>query len=75
LVGKLGWRSKEFWTAVEGNVVTWDMKRLVLVDGTGTEVHRVLVGKPEGRRLLGRPRHRWEDNIRMDIQEDGVGSE
>ena len=32
-------------------------------------VYRVLVGKPEGRRPLGRPRHRWMDNIRMDLQE------
>ena len=31
--------------------------------------YRVLMGKPEGRRPLGRPRHRWEDNIKMDIQE------
>jgi hypothetical protein len=31
-------------------------------------VHRVLVGKPEGKRPLGRPRHRWEDNIKMDLQ-------
>jgi hypothetical protein len=36
-------------------------------------VHRVLVGKPEGKRPLGRPRHRWEDNINMDLQEVGVG--
>ena len=36
-------------------------------------VYRVLVGKPEGRRLLGRPRHRWVDNIRMDLQEMDVG--
>jgi hypothetical protein len=35
--------------------------------------HRLLVGKPEGRRPLGRPRHRWEDNIKMDFQEVGVG--
>jgi hypothetical protein len=32
-------------------------------------VYRVLVGKPEGRRPLGRPRRRWEDNIKMDLQE------
>ena len=32
-------------------------------------VHRVLVGKPEGQRPLGRPRRRWEDNIKMDLQE------
>jgi hypothetical protein len=35
-------------------------------------VHRVLVGKPEGKRPLGRPRRRWEDNIKMDV-EDGEG--
>ena len=34
-------------------------------------VHRVLVGKPEGKRPLGRPRHRWEDNIKIDLQEVG----
>ena len=36
-------------------------------------VYRVLVGKPEGRRPLGRPRRRWVDNIRMDLQEMGCG--
>jgi hypothetical protein len=36
-------------------------------------VHRVLVGKPEGRRPLGRPRCRCEDNIKMDLQEFGEG--
>jgi hypothetical protein len=37
------------------------------------DVHRVLVGKPEGKRTLGRPRRRWEDNIRMDVQDVGGG--
>jgi len=41
--------------------------------GEGRGVHRVLVGKPEGKRLLGRPRRRWEDNIKMDLQEVGRG--
>jgi hypothetical protein len=36
-------------------------------------VYRVLVGKSEEKRPLGRPRHRWEDNIRMDLQEVGCG--
>ena len=36
-------------------------------------VHRVLVGKPEGKKPLGRPRRRWEDNIKMDLQEVGEG--
>jgi len=42
--------------------------------GEGRGVHRVLVGKPEGKRQLGRPRRRWEDNIKMDLREvGGVG--
>jgi len=36
-------------------------------------MYRVLVGKPEGKRLLGRPRHKWEDNIKMDLKEVGCG--
>jgi hypothetical protein len=36
-------------------------------------VHRVLVGRPEGRRPVGRPRCRWEDNIKRDLQEFGGG--
>jgi len=36
-------------------------------------VYRVLVGKPEGKRPLGRPRRRWEDNIKIDLQEVGCG--
>jgi hypothetical protein len=36
-------------------------------------VHRVLVGKPEGKRPLGRPRRRWEDNIKMRVQQVGGG--
>jgi len=39
--------------------------------GEEREVYRVLVGKPEGRRAVGRPRRRWVDNIRMDLQEVG----
>ena len=39
------------------------------------KVYKVLVGKPEGKRPLGRPRRRWEDNIRMDLQEVGLGYE
>ena len=34
-------------------------------------VRKVLVGKPEGKRPLGRPRRRWEDNIKMDLEEEG----
>jgi hypothetical protein len=39
----------------------------------GRGVYRVLVGKPEGKRPLRRPRRRWEDNIKMDLQEVGCG--
>jgi hypothetical protein len=41
--------------------------------GEGRGVHRVLVGKPEGKRPLGRPRCSWGDNIKMDLQEVGGG--
>jgi hypothetical protein len=41
--------------------------------GEGRGVHRVLVGKPEGKRPLGRPRRRWEDYVKMDVQEVGWG--
>jgi hypothetical protein len=43
----------------------WHVARM----GEGRGVHRVLVGKPKGKRPLGRPRRRWEDNIKMDLQE------
>jgi hypothetical protein len=42
-------------------------------DGEETGMHRVLVGKTEGKRPLGRPRRRWKDNIRLDLQEVGCG--
>jgi hypothetical protein len=42
--------------------------------GEGRDAYRILVGRPEGRRPLGRPRRRWEDNIKMDLQEVGWGA-
>jgi hypothetical protein len=40
--------------------------------GEGRGVYRVLVGRPEGKRPLGRPRRRWDDNIKMDLREIGI---
>jgi hypothetical protein len=40
--------------------------------GEGRGVYRVLIGRPEGKRLLGRPRRRWEINIKMDLRETGI---
>jgi hypothetical protein len=40
--------------------------------GQGRGVYRVLVGRPEGKRPLGRPRRRWEDNIKMGLREIGI---
>jgi hypothetical protein len=40
--------------------------------GEGRKVYKVLVGKPEGKRPLGRPRRRWEDRIRMNLRETGL---
>jgi len=47
----------------------WHVARM----GQGRGVYRVLVGKHEGKRPLGRSRRRWEDNIKMDLQEVGGG--
>jgi hypothetical protein len=41
--------------------------------GGGEGVYNILIGRPEGRRPLGRPRRRWEDNILMDLRETGFG--
>jgi hypothetical protein len=43
--------------------------------GEGRDVYRVLVGRPEGKRPLERPRSRWEDNIKMDLKEIGIDGE
>jgi hypothetical protein len=40
--------------------------------GEGRRAYRVLVGRPEGKRPLGRPRRRWEDNIKLDLREIGI---
>jgi hypothetical protein len=40
--------------------------------GVGRGVYRVLVGSPEGKRPLGRPRRRWEDNVKIDLREIGI---
>ena len=47
----------------------WHVSRM----GERRGVYRVLVGKPEGKRPLGRPRLRWEDDIKLDLQEVGCG--
>jgi hypothetical protein len=49
------------------------MRGYVAYIGERRGVYRVLVGKPEGKRPPGRPRQRWEDNIKMDLQEMGCG--
>jgi len=51
------------------------MRRAGYVAGKGErrDIYRVLVGKLEGKRPLGRPRRRWEDNVKMDLQEVGSG--
>jgi hypothetical protein len=45
----------------------------VVLMGEIRSAHNILVGRPEGRRPLGRPRHRWEDNIKMDLREIEFG--
>jgi hypothetical protein len=51
------------------------MGRACSMDVEKRNAYRIMVGKPEGKRTLGRPRHRWVDNIKMDLRElewDGV---
>jgi hypothetical protein len=50
-----------------------EMGEVCSTDGDMKGVYRILVGKPEGKRLLGRHRRRWEDNIKMDLQEVECG--
>jgi len=55
--------------------IVWVIKswvRYTAQKGERGGAYRVLVGKPEGKRPLGRSRHRWEDNIKMDLQEVGL---
>ena len=54
-------------------VIRMRWTRYVARMGEEREVYRVLLGKPEGKRPLGRPRRRWVDNIMMDLQEVGCG--
>jgi len=55
----------------DGLVSTWAGHVARMGEERG--VYRVLLGKPEGRRPMGRPRRRWVDNIRMDLREVGCG--
>jgi len=52
-------------------IMRWPGQVTIMGDGRG--MYRVLVGKPEGKRPIGRPRHRWADNIKMDLHEVGCG--
>jgi hypothetical protein len=51
-----------------------EMGRACSACGENRAVYRVLVGKPDGTRPFGKLRHRWKDNIKMDLQEVGCGS-
>jgi hypothetical protein len=53
---------------IKENEVGW----ICGMQGEGRGAYRVLVGRPEGKRPLGRPRRRWEDNIKMDLGEIGI---
>jgi hypothetical protein len=55
---------------MKSRVMRWS--RNVACMGGRSDVHKILVGKYEGKRPLGRPRHRWEDNIKMVLKETGM---
>jgi hypothetical protein len=50
----------------------WEGHVANIGEGRGVYRYRALVGRPEGKRPLGRPRRRWEDNIKMDLREIGI---
>jgi hypothetical protein len=50
-----------------------EMGGACITNGANRNVYRILVGKPEGKRPLGRPRRRWKDNIKTDLREIGWG--
>jgi len=56
---------------IKSRRMRWAVRVVCMGEEKG--VYRVLVGKPEGKRPLGRPKHRWVDNIRLDLQEVGCG--
>ena len=56
---------------IKSRRMRWEGHVARMEEGRG--VHKVLVGSSEGKRPLGRPRRRWEDNIKMDLQEVGRG--
>ena len=56
---------------IKSRIMRWAGHVARMEEGRG--VHKVLVGKPEGKRPMGRPGRRWEDNIKMDLQEVGRG--
>ena len=56
---------------IKSRIMRWAGHVARMEEGRG--VHKVLGGKPEGKRPLGRPRRRWENNIKMDLQEVGCG--
>jgi hypothetical protein len=57
-----------------GSSTNFDGAGHVACMGEERKVYKVLVGKPEGKRGLGRPRRRWEDGVRMDLRKIGLGS-
>jgi hypothetical protein len=58
-------------TVIKSGRMRWAGHVARMREGRG--VYRALFGRPEGKRVLGRPRRRWEDNIKLDLREIGIG--
>ena len=72
ILGRIGLAQDRYrWRTVVSAVMRWAGHVARMGEERG--VYRVLVGKPEGKKPLGRPRRRWVDNIRMNLQEVGCG--
>ena len=64
------YRSPNIVTVIKSRRLRWTGQVARIEEGRST--FQILAGKPTGKRPLGRPRHRWEDNIRMDLEEIGI---
>jgi hypothetical protein len=73
ILRKHSWRADKGWSSSSGVTKCQKGPWTWTTNGEKRNVHKILVGKLEEKRPLGRPRHRWDDKVRMDLRETGWG--
>jgi hypothetical protein len=69
-----GFANRHVYTATIGNISRGTVSRAYSTNGEKRNAYRIFVGNPERKRPLGRPRHRWVDNIEVDLREIGTAA-